>query len=81
MGNLSGRLYGTHPDWSLELPSIEKLAYGFDIPFYKLDSKDNTSNIVSSLLEVNGPVICEVVVDEDVSELFKQGYQSNKGIL
>ena len=75
---LSGKLYGTHPDWSLEMPSIEKLARGFDIPFCKLDNKKDTEEIISKLLNSDGPVICEVVVDEDVQELFKQGYKSNE---
>ena len=75
---LSGRLYGTHPDWSLEMPSIEKLSKGFDIPFCRLDNKKNTEEIIGKLLNSDGPVICEVVVDEDVQELFKQGYKSNE---
>jgi acetolactate synthase-1/2/3 large subunit len=74
---LSGRLYGTHPDWSLEMPSIERLAHGFNIPFYKLDHKGNTDSMIEILSSQTGPVICEVVVEEDVSELFKQGYQTN----
>ena len=74
---LSGRLYGTHPDWSLQMPSIEKLSRGFDIPFFKINKKEDTIQIVDTLLKFNGPVICEVVTDEDVSELFKQGYKAN----
>jgi len=75
---LSGKLYGTHPDWSLEMPSIEKLSKGFDIPFCRLDNKKDTEEIIDKLLNSDGPVICEVVVDEDVQELFKQGYKSNE---
>ena len=74
---LSGRLYGTHPDWSLQMPSIEKLSRGFDIPFFKINKKEDTIQIVDTLLKFSGPVICEVVTDEDVSELFKQGYKAN----
>ena len=74
---LSGRLFGTHPDWSLEMPSIEKLSFGFDIPYFKLDKKENTKQTIDYLLDIKGPVICEVVTDEDVSELFKQGYKAN----
>lgn len=75
---LSGKLYGTHPDWSLEMPSIEKLSKGFDIPFCRLDNKKDTEEVIDKLLNYDGPVICEVVVDEDVQELFKQGYKSNE---
>ena len=74
---LAGRLYGTHPDWSLELPNIESLAAGFKIDYLKLDNKDMTKSVVTKLNATVGPIICEVVVEEDVMELFRQGYESN----
>ncbi len=74
---LEGKLYGTHPDWSLEMPNIEKLSKGFEIPYYKLDNKLDIKDTVKKLKKEKGPVICEVIVEEDVKELFSQGYSSN----
>ena len=74
---LEGKLYGTHPDWSLEMPNIEKLSKGFDIPYYLLDNKLDIKEIVQKLTQQKGPVICEVLVEEDVKELFSQGYSAN----
>ena len=74
---LEGKLYGTHPDWSLEMPDIEKLSKGFDIPYYLLDNKLDIKEIVQKLTQQKGPVICEVLVEEDVKELFSQGYSAN----
>ena len=74
---LGGRYYGTHPEWSLTMPSIEKLAYGFDIPYVRLDDAQELDAVVDKLLATKGPVICEVVVDDNQDVLFKQAYQSN----
>ncbi len=75
---LEGRYYGTHPMWSLQMPSIEKIAEAFEIAYKKLDHPENMEAFINSLNELNGPVICEIVVDEDQAVLFKQGYKANQ---
>ncbi len=75
---LGGRYFGTHPKWKLEMPSIEKIAYAFEIPYIRLDRAEDLELIVQKLLATEGPVICEVVVDENQDVLFKQGYKANE---
>jgi acetolactate synthase-1/2/3 large subunit len=74
---LGGRLYGTHPEWKLTMPSIEKVANAFDIPFVRLDKPEDIEPVISSLSNERGPIVCEVVVDENQDVLFKQGYIDN----
>ena len=74
---LGGRLYGTHPEWSLEMPSIEKIANAFEIPYVRLDKAEDVEQVVHRLSLDQGPIICEVVVDENQDVLFKQGYVDN----
>lgn len=74
---LGGRFYGTHPEWNLEMPSIQKIAAAFDIPYVLLDKADEMETTIAALTKTSGPVICEVVVDENQDVLFKQGYQAN----
>ncbi len=74
---LGARYFGTHPEWNLAMPSIEKLAYAFDIPYVKLNTADRLEEIVDSVLGTDGPVICEVVVDEEQEVLFRQSYKAN----
>jgi len=74
---LSGRYFGTHPDWRLEMPSIRKIAGAFDIPHVLLDQAKDIDAVIENLLGCNGPVICEVVVDDSQDVLFKQGYKAN----
>lgn len=75
---LSGKLYGTHPDWSLKMPSIKKLAYGFGIEYISLSDKRNINKVCKKVKNFKGPLICEVNVDEDVTELFRQAYKDNE---
>ena len=74
---LEGRLYGTHPDWNLKMPSIKKMAIGFEIEYIKLENPDFIDNDIEKILMHNGPLIAEVVVDENQKPLFRQGFIKN----
>lgn len=74
---LGARYYGTHPEWNLAMPSIEKLAYAFEIPYFRLDAASKLEDVIGDSLKTDGPVICEVVVDEGQDVLFQQAYKAN----
>jgi acetolactate synthase-1/2/3 large subunit len=74
---LEGRLYGTHPDWNLKMPSIEKIAVGFEVDYMKLSNPDFINNNIEKILKHKGPLIAEVVVDENQKPLFRQGFIKN----
>ena len=59
------------------MPSFEKIAAAFEIPYVKLDRPEDLELVVRKLSSSTGPIICEVVVDEDQDVLFKQGYKAN----
>ena len=48
----------------LSFPDFEKLAYAYGIPYVRIDSLDNVEEGLSKLLNTEGPVLCEVIVDE-----------------
>jgi acetolactate synthase I/II/III large subunit len=74
---LDGRMFGTHPDWGLTFPSIQKVASAFEIPYVRLEKPDDVSFTVDFLLAHEGPVICEIIVDEEQGVLFRQGFVRN----
>jgi acetolactate synthase-1/2/3 large subunit len=74
---LDGRYFGCHPEWNLTMPSFEKIAAAFEIPYVRLDRAEDIELVVRKLSSSTGPIICEVVVDEDQDVLFKQGYKAN----
>lgn len=55
-------LVGVNGANGVSFPSFEKVAYAFDIPYEKIVSLDDADKI-QSVIDKQGPVICEVVVD------------------
>lgn len=47
----------------LSFPSMEKIAYAYDIPYIKVDSLKTLENSIQTTLSTEGPVICEVILD------------------
>ena len=48
----------------LSCPDFEKLSYAYGMPYIRIDSLDNVDVGLEQLLASDGPVMCEVVVDE-----------------
>lgn len=48
----------------LSFPDFEKLAYAYGIPYVRIDSLTNVEAGLDKLLHTEGPVLCEVLVDE-----------------
>ena len=74
---LNSKFYGTHPDWKLTMPSFEKVSKSFGIKYLKIKNKNDYLKNKKKLLSIKGPVVCEVMVDENQESLFKQGYKTN----
>lgn len=49
----------------LSFPSMEKIAYAYDIPYRKIDAAADIPAKVRKVLETDGPVLCEVVLDSE----------------
>ncbi|WP_440910924.1 thiamine pyrophosphate-binding protein [Candidatus Pelagibacter sp.] len=74
---LNKNYFGTSPKGNLTFPSIKKIAYAFNIKYFKIDNTKNEEKTINQLLKHKGPKICELIVDEDQDSLFKQGYKKN----
>ena len=49
----------------LSFPDMAKLAPAYGFPFIRIDSNDALGEGIEKALSINGPVICEVMVDMD----------------
>jgi acetolactate synthase-1/2/3 large subunit len=61
--HFGGRLVVSDPSSGLTLPSIELNAKAYKIPYVKLDNQKNLKHDISLVLDTEGPVICELIVD------------------
>jgi acetolactate synthase-1/2/3 large subunit len=59
-----GNYVGESPDSGVSFPDVAKIAGAYGIPARTIDHKDSLSEI-ASILKVDGPVICEIMVDND----------------
>ena len=79
---LGGRYFGTHPKTNLTFPNFEKVAKSFWLKYFKIEKRKNMINSINYLINTNGPIICELIIDENQEPLFKQGYKKIKeGVL
>jgi len=48
----------------LSFPDVEKIAYAYGIPFVRIDDLNQASEQIRQVLDAEGAVFCEVIVDE-----------------
>lgn len=72
---LSGRFFGTHPKWNLEMPNFKNIIQAFKLRYTKISKLNDIDNKINKLISSKGPIVCEIITDENQSPLFKQGYK------
>lgn len=70
------RTIGTDDTNGVSCPSFKKVAYCFDIPYMIIDNKDDLEVKLAELFSVDGPIICEVIGDEN-QEFIRNSYAFN----
>jgi acetolactate synthase-1/2/3 large subunit len=63
--NFGDSMVGVNRENGVALPDFEKVAYAFDIPYYKILRQNEAEKVISQTLQTEGTVICEVFVDEE----------------
>ncbi len=61
----SGRETGTDPDCGLSLPSIEKIASAYGIPFIRVKRNEDLDAALDQMMNTKGPIILEVICPEN----------------
>lgn len=49
----------------ISFPSLEHIASAYGLPYVRVDSLDHVDEQIRQALDTSGPVLCEVMVDED----------------
>lgn len=65
MSKFNPPLVGVCDGTGLSFPDCEKLAYAYGIPYERIDSQDGIEGKIQKVLDFEGPILCEVVVDEN----------------
>lgn len=59
-----GDLCGVSASNGVSFPDMEKIAYAYGIPYFKITSLDDMEEVIVKSLELTGPVMCEVMLDK-----------------
>jgi acetolactate synthase-1/2/3 large subunit len=61
----NGEEVGAGPKSGVTLPDFGRLAAAFGLPFSRIESHDNMARAIRDALAVEGPVVCEIMLDEN----------------
>lgn len=59
------RYAGCNPESGVSCPDLEKIAYAYKIKYESIKKLDELESIVKSVIDLPGPVICEVFTDSE----------------
>ena len=57
-------LVGVCKDNGISFPDMEKIAYAYGVKFMRIDNIDGINENIQKVLQEEGPIICEVILDE-----------------
>lgn len=55
---------GVNADSGISFPEAERIAFAYKIPYFKIEKVSDIGVVCEKVLKVEGPVICEVVLDD-----------------
>lgn len=61
----NGEEVGAGPSSGVTLPNFRKLAAGFELPYVRIERYEEMEETIRQVMAVEGPVICEVMVDDN----------------
>lgn len=70
------RTIGTDDSNGVSCPSFKKVADCFEIPYMIIDNKGDLEDKLHQLFSVDGPIICEIICDEN-QEFIRNSYALN----
>lgn len=68
-----GMEVGGGPKSGVTFPDFSKLSLAFDIPYHRCQNHDEMERYIAATIAVDGPAICEVMIDENVAFAPKLG--------
>jgi len=66
-----GRLIGSDPSSGVSFPNLQKISEAYGISYAKIARNENLNEQIYHVLQINGPIICEVMLNPDTIPLPK----------
>ena len=59
--NFDGFYVGSNEKSGLFMPNLEKIAYAYDIPYLKIEKKEDIQDAVKKAMAAEGAVLCDII--------------------
>ena len=69
--NFQSFYVGCNESSGLFLPSTEKIAFAYEIPYLRINSNEEIADVVNAAMNLRGSVICEICGSPDFDEIPK----------
>lgn len=69
--NFGSRHVGCTEDSGVSMPSLERIALAYGLPFYRIESDGAIDDTVRAVMDSEGPAVCEILGDIDFDEIPK----------
>ena len=73
-GFLGKRFIGSHGVGGMSLPEVRKVADAYGIPTRLVQAPDQMESCIREMYDLDGPVLCEVMVDPEQEVIPRQGF-------
>jgi acetolactate synthase I/II/III large subunit len=70
------RTIGTDPENGVGCPNFQKVAQCFDIPYIRIDNSTDLKSKIASVINMDGPVLCEIMGVEN-QDYLRSSYAHN----
>jgi acetolactate synthase-1/2/3 large subunit len=81
MEELFRRSIGTDVENGVGIPDFKKISEGFEIPYVKIETSLNLKNQLQSVIEMEGPVLCEIMGIENQNYISSGHARNSKGAI
>lgn len=73
------RTIGTDPSNGVSCPNFRKIADSYEIPYVKIESSSELENKLIEVIDMKGPVLCEIMGLEDQNYISMSHTRNSKG--
>lgn len=81
MDELFRRSIGTDGENGVGIPDFKKISEGFEIPYVKIETSLNLNKQIQSVIEMEGPVLCEIMGIENQNYISSGHARNSKGAI
>ena len=74
---LEGKFIGAAEDGGMSLPNYNKISVAYGLDYKRIDNHNSLEEDIKNVLEIDGPMVCEVMINPKQEIIPSQGFVKN----